>query len=225
MDRMFAKSDLHLARLEVLYQTCREQIARYRKDAAARRTSQSSDCCDEIVRRSCLQDREALGILLEISSQIAASQRGEASEGDFEQEVILRLLTQFNKRALVFHSFAAYRKYVNLTALCVKIDLFRSEKHLWEPGESLEEISSLTPSVEDQYYFQWLVDRCLEVLHRPLEREVFVRRYVHGEDVSEIVADLHMAWPDLKRQDVYDAAAVALRRVRKWLEKNSLWNF
>jgi len=73
--------------IEVLDDRCGEQRKRFEKSGAKVR---DSEYCDEIVRRACQGDQEALGVLLKIAGQ-SASRYSPVREGsqDFQQDVVL----------------------------------------------------------------------------------------------------------------------------------------
>jgi len=204
--------------LEQLQIDCQQQIKTYQKNSSSGEKSLS---CLEIVRRAANYAQDALAVMLELSRPFIYARCKDdfyAEREDIAQDVYMRLIKKFNDRIDPFEvsDFAGFRHYVNLTAESVILNIVRRRKKEGpspdDPGFSH---TGYEPDMAGDMTLQEQVQRVLDLLNKPLEREAILRRYVYGESIDKIVKALSVTDPDITKKQVSRLLERGKERLRK----------
>jgi RNA polymerase sigma factor (sigma-70 family) len=208
--------------LSVLIDECKDQIQQYKRGAL----SGDSPSCAEIVRRAAYGEQEALTALLEISRPMVEGKcprNLREMKEDIIQEVNLRLIRKFRNQASSYrHStFAAYHVYVNMTTKSVILNMQRGEitpaslDQLQEKQPSELTKAQLTKSLPvDRVELREILEKILNQLSDPLEREAIYRRLALEESPEEIAEALQEKSPGIAKEEIYRLVERALRRLK-----------
>ncbi|MEM7538239.1 MAG: hypothetical protein AAF639_39090 [Chloroflexota bacterium] len=209
--------------LAQLRDDCQQQIKNYYKTSSQSQTKhEESRSCLEIVKRAAnyAQDRlarEALGVLLEITETFVFARCPDKladKREDIAQDVNLRLIKKFGNRSEPFRptTFAAYRKYINVTTQSVISNLTREDRHptirkvyISElQGHSGEDniLVDSAPETAALLVQEEQAQIILRVLKNPLEAEAMIRRHAYDESVEEIAEAFSVSHKEMSREDV-----------------------
>lgn len=175
-------------------------------------------------------DAEALQRLIEISFPIIRRKcppdlREWAD--DIQQIVAYRLVRKFRSRVNPFRvsTFAAYCCFVQRTTINVSRTIIQRERRL----QSLEELSAATgfePSMRSEaveVLERLRLNRCLELLDDPLEREVFLHRFIQQKSVDETIESLQARGMAVEARDVYRAVERSILRLSRLSEVRDMF--
>jgi RNA polymerase sigma factor (sigma-70 family) len=225
--------------MDELHRRCTDQINRYDRSHGA---DVVEDCCIEIVRKAAQGLYEALAALLELCTWLTSKRcppelRERGLADDFSQEVNIKMLKKFQSTESPYQpiTFAAFRAYLNTTMYRVKLDMMSelakrdvNEKDIQpdipddEREESAPKKSRGAPErskIESTHETHILVQNVLDFLTKPLDREIIVLRYKEGLSVDEVVDELKFIYPDLTKDMVYEIAANAILRIKRYYRK------
>lgn len=207
--------------LEELRAACEEQLRRYQK-----LQDPDTTACAEILRRAVAHNEPALNVLLGITAAMMLPRcpRRLAHYGeDWSQDILTNVSIKLQNRRNPYviklpppAPMAAYRAYVQMVARSVTYDYDRRAQR--QQGVSLDELHRLAgfepadgrPATTEVHQ-RMRMDRLLELIAHPLDREIFRLRFVLQLKPEEIVTTL--------ADQFFSGTPVTKERVSRSLER------
>ena len=219
--------------LETLCALCEQQLQRFQL-----RGERDTASCDEILRRAATHDEAALTSLVQISEPLVRrSYRGRHRSliDEWTQEVLLHIVIKLRNRVSPYvvnppppPPFVAYRGYLKITGRNLAYDQFRAEarshevslEHLQaEAGDVVANPRSEVAELETLMRFE----RLLELIRKPLDREIFRVRFALGLAPDETVETLTRQGFVLTKDEVFRSVERSIRALSALPEVRALF--
>ena len=219
--------------LETLCTLCEQQLQRFQL-----RGERDTASCDEILRRAATHDEAALTSLVRVSEPLVRrSYRGRHRNlvDEWTQEVLLHIVIKLQNRVSPYvvnppppPPFVAYRVYLKITGRNLAYDQFRAEARSHEvsldhlqakAGDVVANPRSEVAELETLMRFE----RLLELIRKPLDREIFRVRFALGLAPDETVETLTRQGFVLTKDEVFRSVERSIRALSALSEVRALF--
>ena len=219
--------------LETLCTLCEQQLQRFQL-----RGERDTASCDEILRRAATHDEAALTSLVRVSEPLVRrSYRGRHRSliDEWTQEVLLHIVIKLRNRVSPYvvnppppPPFVAYRGYLKITGRNLAYDQFRAEARSHEvsldhlqakAGDVVANPRSEVAELETLMRFE----RLLELIRKPLDREIFRVRFALGLAPDETVETLTRQGFVLTKDEVFRSVERSIRALSALSEVRALF--
>ena len=219
--------------LETLCTLCEQQLQRFQL-----RGERDTASCDEILRRAATHDEAALTSLVRVSEPLVRrSYRGRHRNlvDEWTQEVLLHIVIKLQNRVSPYvvnppppPPFVAYRGYLKITGRNLAYDQFRAEARSHEvsldhlqakAGDVVANPRSEVAELETLMRFE----RLLELIRKPLDREIFRVRFALGLAPDETVETLTRQGFVLTKDEVFRSVERSIRALSALSEVRALF--